>query len=168
MQYSYKEYNKEDHDLFYALTVKQPYADRLVTPSTKDGNGIFYAEKSIEVRRKPTKYRGDVLICSAAEPVIPHLTSGAAIGLAELYDVKPLLELTETDWNDTTIPEAEQAKYKNGYAWFFRNPRRVIEMPVRGQLGIYRIAYSKGEIIEYPRICKVGDWTEIEKQIKTK
>ena len=33
-----------------------------------------------------------------------------------------------------------------------RNPRRVIEMPIKGQLGIYNLVYTKGCIVEYPKV----------------
>lgn len=52
MQYSNKDYNPEKHDRWRALTVKQPYANDLVTAAYKDENGVVYGRKSIEVRSK--------------------------------------------------------------------------------------------------------------------
>lgn len=150
MQYSNKDYNPEKHDRWRALTVKQPYANDLVTEAYKDENGIVYGKKTIEVRSKNTSYRGDVLICSAAAPVYPGMESGVTLGLVELYDVKPIKEFTPEDWENTRIPKEKRAKITKGFGWMMRNPRRVIEMPIKGQLGIYNLVYTKDCILPYP------------------
>lgn len=150
MQYSNKDYNPEKHDRWRALTVKQPYANDLVTEAYKDENGIVYGKKTIEVRSKNTSYRGDVLICSAASPVYPGMESGVTLGLVELYDVKPIKEFTPEDWENTRIPKEKRAKITKGFGWMMRNPRRVIEMPIKGQLGIYNLVYTKDCIFPYP------------------
>ena len=150
MQFNSKEYDPEKHDRWRALTVKQPYANDLVTAAYKDENGVVYGRKSIEVRSKKTSYRGDVLICSSAKPVYPGMESGVTLGLVELYDVKPIKEFTPEDWENTRIPKEKRAKITKGYGWLMRNPRRVIEFPVKGQLGIYNLVYTKDCILPYP------------------
>lgn len=167
MQYTNKEYDKGRHERFSALMVKQPYANRLLEPAFQI-DGMVFAEKSIEIRSRSTKFRGDLLICSSAIPMIPGMSSSATIGFVELYDVKPISEFTEQDWEDTTIPAEERKKIKKGYGWMMRNPRRVIEMPVKGQLGIFNLVYTKGDIIEYPTICKMDkeSWKLVKKQIQ--
>ena len=150
MQFPNKLYNPDEHDKFRALTVKQPYANDLVTYS-KTIDGIDYAVKTIEVRSKPTKYRGDLLICSSKNPVFPGMMSGCTLGFCELYDIKPISEFSEEDWNNTRIPREHRQQITKGYGWLMRNPRRCIEFPIMGQLGIYNLVYTKGEIIEYPR-----------------
>ena len=110
MQFNSKEYDPEKHDRWRALTVKQPYANDLVTAAYKDENGVVYGRKSIEVRSKKTSYRGDVLICSSAKPVYPGMESGVTLGLVELYDVKPIKEFTPEDWENTRIPKEKRAK----------------------------------------------------------
>ena len=120
-----------------------------------DSEKVFhkvYGKKTIEVRSKNTSYRGDVLICSAASPVYPGMESGVTLGLVELYDVKPIKEFTPEDWENTRIPKEKRAKITKGYGWLMRNPRRVIEFPVKGQLGIYNLVYTKGCIVEYPKV----------------
>lgn len=159
MQINTKEYNKEIHDIYKALTVKQPYADKLVRPIyVRDGKP--FAEKQIEVRSKPTSYRGELLICSSKKPILPGRESGKTIGFVELYDVKPVVEFTSEEWELTCIPALERHKYLNGYGWFMRNPRRVVEMPINGQLGIYNIVMPKGDITEYPERITIDekDW----------
>ena len=49
-----------------------------------------------------------------------------------------------------------------------RNPRRVVEMPVKGQLGLFDIVMPKGDLTEYPRAMKIDsdDWKLIQRQIR--
>lgn len=150
MQFKAKEYNAEKHDRFHALTVKQPYADDLVTHAYTRA-GFDYAVKSIEVRSRATKYRGDLLICSSAKPEIPGRESGVTLGFVELFDIKPVKDFTADDWANTRIPEEKRKYITGGYGWLMRNPRRVVEYPITGQLGIYNLIYTKGDIMEYPR-----------------
>lgn len=166
MQIEYKDYNPEIHDLYKALTVRQPYADKLVRAIYHNG-GFAVAEKQIEVRTRPISYRGELLICSAKMPVVPGRESGVTIGLVDLYDVKPVAEFTPEEWELTAIPIEERDKYINGYGWKMRNPRRVVEMPIKGQLGVYNLVVPKGDITEYPEHMKIDnrDWRIIKAQI---
>ena len=156
MQYKPNEYNPALHDKWRALSVKQPYANLLLTPAY-ELDGTLYAEKSIEVRSKTTHYRGDLMICSTASPYVVGMVSGATIGLVELYDVKPFAEFTEEDWRNTHLKPETIRTIRNhaGYGWMMRNPRRVIEFPVSGQLGIFNLVYTKGVITEYPRVMEL-------------
>lgn len=168
MQIDNKNYNEELHDRFRALTVKQPYANDLVTPAYKDEDENVYAVKSIEVRSRRTQYRGDILICSSAKPCYPGMQSGVTLGLVELYEIKPVSEFTEEDWENTRIPSYKREMIKDGYGWLMRNPRRVIEYPVKGQLGLYNLTYTKDTIIQYPQkvvIDKKG-WKILQSKIK--
>ena len=150
MQYKAKEYNPDEHDKFFALTVKQPWANDIVKAAFKDEYGTVYGVKSIEVRSRRTNYRGDILICSSKTPVLPGMQSGCTLGLVELYDCKPVSEFTDEDWSNTRIAKEKRKTFTNGYGWMLRNPRKVIEYPIKGQLGIYPLIYTKDEIIPYP------------------
>jgi len=154
MQFKTQDYQESEHDKWSCVTVKQPYASDLITTEYSDGEFEF-AVKSIEVRSRKTSFRGDLMICSAASPEIYGLESGVTLGIVELYDVKPAKDFTAEDWENTRIPESEQHHYKNGYGWMMRNPRRVIEHPVKGQLGIYNLIYTKDLIIEYPKVLVI-------------
>lgn len=168
MQIDSKQYNPEIHDLYKGLTVKQPYADLLTKVVSRDAEGKYIAAKTIEVRSRKISYRGDVLICSSAKPVLDGMLSGVTCGLVELYDVKPVSEFTAQDWANTCIPV--QDRPKKGYGWLMRNPRRVIEMPVTGQLGLYNIVVPKGDITEYPRVVALGKegWDIVKEKINAK
>lgn len=167
MQIDKKDYERfpEQHDVYKALTVKQPYADLLTQVVFRDESGEYHAEKTIEVRSRNTKFRGDLLICSSAKPVDPlgHHLSGCTCGFVELFDTKPVEEFTADDWAQTCIPESERPK--TGWGWMMRNPRRVVEMPVKGQLGFYNLYVPKGDITEYPRYVVLGkDGLELAQQ----
>ena len=170
MQVDRKDYDPALHDSFRALTVKQPYADLLTCVVYRDQHGNSYAAKTIEVRTRNTNYRGDLLICSSAKPVLPydqHLC-GVTCGFVELYDVKRVEDFTEEDWKATCIPESERTRFKTGFGWLMRNPRRVVEMPVKGQLGFYNVIVPKGDITEYPQEMALGEdgWKIIQKKIR--
>ena len=166
MQIDKRDYNPDEHEVFKALTVKQPFADLLTVVVRVDDWGIYPAAKEIEVRSRKTNYRGDILICSSAEPEIPGRMSGVTCGFVELYDVKPVEEFTPEDWAATCIPEASRPK--TGYGWLVRHPRRVVEMPIKGQLGVYNLIVPKGDITVYPQEMALGSdgWEMIKKRIK--
>lgn len=166
MQIDPKDYNPAEHEKFVALSVKQPYAD-LLTEAVANVGGEYRAAKMIEVRSRNTKYRGDVLICSSAKPVDPwgrHL-AGVTCGFVELYDTKPVEDFTAEDWANTCIPEKDRPA--SGYGWLMRNPRRVVEMPIRGKLGFYGLIVPKGDITEYPREMAMGPdgWETVKKKL---
>lgn len=168
MQLSIKEYNPDFHDKFKALTVKQPYADLLTKVVSRDEEGNYHAAKSIEIRSRITNYRGELLICSSAKPIDPwgRHQAGVTCGFVDLYDVKRVEDFTEEDWKATCIPVNERPA--TGYGWMMRNPRRVIEMPVKGQLGIYDMVFPKEDIMEYPREVEIGKdgWEIIQRKIR--
>lgn len=145
MQYSVKQYDAEKHDIFKALSVKQPYAGYIAS-----------GEKTIEVRSRPNKYRGKLLICASKDGMSKTGDSnryGCTIAFVQMYDCKPLSELTDEEWKRTKLPSyiIQQLKEKGkGFGWFLRDPRKVIEFPVKGQLGIFNLVYTKDVIMEYP------------------
>ena len=167
MQIDSKYYNPAEHDRYRALSVKQPYADYMTFVDYRDTDGVYHAKKTIEVRTRKTNYRGDILICSSARPGdLEGHPAGVTCGFVEIYDVKPVEEFTADDWAATCIPEAERPR--TGFGWLLRNPRRVIEMPIKGKLGFYDIVVPKGDIMEYPRVLKFagGGLRLIQRRIK--
>lgn len=168
MQIDRKDYNPDQHDVYKALSVKQPYADLLTRVLFWDESGEYHAEKTIEVRSRNTNYRGDLLVCASAKPELPGRMSGVTCGFVELYDVKPIEQFTPEDWAATCIPEKDRPR--KGYGWMMRNPRRVVEMPIKGQLGVYNLIVPKGDITEYPREMALDSygWDVVQQQIKTK
>jgi len=142
MQIRKKDYNPEKHKRQLAIFVRQPYADDLAR-----------GWKSIEIEDVATDYRGDVLLCSARKYEYPNMPAGCTIALLELYDCKQVLELTEEEWKQTHIQVDKRILLKEGYAWMFRNPRRVVEMPVLPNRKPVQYIYHDDNnfIIEYPK-----------------
>lgn len=171
MQIKNEEYNPDLHEKIKSLCVRQPYADLLTKATWRDENGIWRAEKTIEVRSRKTNFRGDVLICASRQPEIPGHVTGCAVGFVEIYDVKPISAFTEDDWKATCIPESDRPKWcGKGFGWLVRNPRRVVEMPVVGQLGFFDIIVPKGDLTEYPRNMALGEdgWKIVKRKIQGK
>lgn len=168
MQINRKDYKPDQHDVYKALSVKQPYADLLTRVVFRDESGEYHAEKTIEVRTRNTNYRGDLLVCASAKPELPGRMSGVTCGFVELYDVKPIDQFTPEDWAATCIPETDRPH--KGYGWMMRNPRRVVEMPIKGQLGVYNLIVPKGDITEYPRAMALDSdgWDIVQQHIKSK
>lgn len=169
MQIDKKDYNPALHEVFKCLTVKQPYAALLTRVVARDADtGEFFADKRIEVRSRNINFRGDILICSSAKPVdkLGLYPAGVTCGFVELYDTKPVEEFTPEDWAATCIPEGERPK--TGWGWLVRNPRRVVEMPIKGQLGLYNLIVPKGDITCYPQHVVMGadGWEKVQKKIK--
>lgn len=154
MQILTKEINPAIHDCYRALTIQQPKADLLI------------AGQSVLLQSRNINYRGEILICSSANTkdnygMIYPERNGVTIGLAELYDTKPVAELTEEEL-------AGRERPNKGYGWFFRNQRRVVEMPIIGKLGLYTVVVPKGDITEYPQNLIIGDKTfkEIQNELR--
>ena len=100
-----------------SLFVRQPFASALC-------DGL----KSVEILSEDTEVRGNILICSTPTPDYPSAQGGCVIGIAELYAVKPVADLTAEDWEQTMVQYKERVR--GGYAWMFRNQRRAVELPV--------------------------------------
>lgn len=168
MQYDNKKYDSELHERFKAIIIKQPFASDLVTTGYIEPSGTTYGVKSIEVRGCNTSYRGPILICSTDNPNIPGYECGATLGIVELYDVKPVSEFTDYHWDKTRVPKEKRGKIKHGYGWMLRNPKRVIEYPIKAKRGIRDIVYTKGEILKYPNSVELDrkGWEIIKKQIR--
>lgn len=133
MQYKLTEYDEKLHDIFSCLSVKDPYATM-----------IAQGKKTIELRSRDVKFRGQIIICCSSTPQTG--SSGHAIAVSELYDTKRAKDLTPEEWDMTGIPALGRPAYSKKVAWMLRDSKPIKPVPVKGQLGIYRIALSKGDI----------------------
>lgn len=139
MQFKAKQYDADKHEKFKALSVNQPYAGLIAA-------GI----KTIELRKTDRKYRGQLLICSTVNPKTKE--PGQTLAFVDLYATKKVSDLTPEELTNAQVSNKVLERFKDGYAWFLRNPKRVIEFPMKGQLGIFELIYTKDTIIEYPPI----------------
>ena len=157
------EYKAEAHDKFIALGLDRDLAEKVTTAEYEiDGEPV--AQCSVILQKSAPSYRGDVLVGAVGDVGYTHnteLISSYLCGFVELYDIKPCRGLTPDEWKGAGIPaRADRAKW---YAWFLRNPRRVIEMPCAFKRGLHTLIIPKDQITEYPRIVYVGtkDWERI-------
>jgi len=101
------------------LSVHQPYASMIA-------DGV----KLIELRTWATVHRGPLLICSTKQPRVPGLPSGVALCIVDVVDCRPMKP------SDAILACHD---YRSGLvAWCLVNPRRVEQVPVRGQQRLYQ------------------------------
>jgi hypothetical protein len=122
------------------LSLKQPYADLLA-----------FGEKTIELRKWNTKFRGEFLIhasknidieaCERLDIDIDKLTLGAIIGSAFLYDFKEYRNQEEFN-KDKQKHFSIVTKYFDGYKYGFliRNARMFKKsIPYPGKLRFFEV-----------------------------
>lgn len=124
----------------FSLFVRQPFAQELATET-----------KRIEIRDRRTKMRGDILLCSTQKYDYPNAQGGCSVAIVELYDIKPVGELTDEEWAQTRITKSKRRRIKAGWAWIFRDARRIIEFPVRSKNKITYIHFNLDDIFIYPK-----------------
>ncbi|MGM9632783.1 MAG: helicase-related protein [Eubacteriales bacterium] len=100
-----------------AISIKNPYATQILRGS-----------KVIEYRSWDTKHRGDLLVCSSANPKVPGMLSGYALCV---------VSLTDTTYN------AEEDIYE----WHLTNVRKIKAFPVKGKLNFFDVDDT---LIHYP------------------
>ena len=125
------------------LSLKQPYADLLA-----------FGEKTIELRKWNTRFRGEFLIhasknidiqaCERLDIDIDKLTIGAIIGSAFLYDFKEYSNQEEFN-KDKQKHFSIVTKYFDGYKYGFliRNARMFKKsVPYPGKLRFFEVDNS--------------------------
>ncbi len=125
------------------LSLRQPYADLLA-----------FGEKTIELRKWYTKFRGEFLIhasknidlqaCERLDIDIDKLTIGAIIGSAFLYDFKEYSNQEEFN-KDKQKHFSLVTKYFDGYKYGFliRNARMFKKsIPYPGKLRFFEVDNS--------------------------
>jgi len=96
------------------------------------GQMIRDGEKTIETRKWSTRYRGPILFVCAKRPASPE--AGQALCIADLVDCRPMLASDQMAAGCPVYPRAK--------AWVLRNIRLVKPFAVKGQLGLFEIAYK--------------------------
>ena len=122
------------------LSLKQPFADLLAS-----------GEKTIELRKWNTKYRGKFLIhasknidieaCERLDIDNDKLTTGAIIGSAFIYDVKEYKSQEEFN-KDKQKHFSIISKYFDGYKYGFvvKDARMLKKLiPYSGKLGFFEV-----------------------------
>ena len=96
-----------------ALSVRQPWAALIAS-------GV----KTIELRTRPTKYRGQLLICASQhkDPVHNALPRGVAVCIVEVVDCRSMLPSDSANACSEYNPK--------NYSWIVRLVRTVEAFPV--------------------------------------
>lgn len=122
-----------------AISIKNPYA-----------NLIIEGFKPLEIRSRPTKYRGELLICASRASVYwadiynpsKSLTGtiealykygGNAIGIVTLVDCRPMSKEDEVSAFLEYKPEL--------WTYVLENPRRIKPFDVCGNLGLFNVDF---------------------------
>ena len=93
------------------------------------GNLIASGEKTIEVRKRRTKYKGPLLICASKRPPVPPF--GCMVALVDLVECRPMAEADERAAQVKHDPDRRQV------AWVLENVRRAPNHPVTGMPGLF-------------------------------
>lgn len=112
-----------------AISIKNPWATLFIT-----------GDKDIEVRTWAPKYRGDLLLCSSANPKIEGTIPGHALTVCTLQDVEPLREEHLEAAYMAEMPD------RKSYAWILTDFRGIKPFPVKGKLNFFEVDDS---LIEY-------------------
>ena len=123
-----------------ALSIKQPWA-----------NAILSGRKTLEIRTWSTAYRGPLLICASLRPhqhpeyiapdaltanmlrQLPKTPIGAAIGVCNLVDCRPMTEADEPQ----AMCQHNPPHGRQLYAFVLADVRRIEPYPIRGALGLF-------------------------------
>jgi len=107
-----------------ALSLHQPWASMVATGA-----------KTIETRRWPTDYRGELLIVSTMKPELPGFPSGQALCIVKLVNCRPMIPSDEA--------AARCELYEGAYSWVLSEIRQIKPFHVRGQQGLYDVAIDE-------------------------
>lgn len=137
---------------FTALSISQPMAALLTVPTWEDAEGVQYGARRIYVGECLEEPCGELLICAKDSPAVPGYGTGETCGLVDFYAVKRTDEFTPEEWQAAGLKPGE----RSGWGYFFRNSRRVVEMPVEREYDFEEVEFPAGEITEYPRVLRLG------------
>ncbi len=113
-----------------AISIQQPFA-----------HWILCGEKEYEYRTWSTDHRGDLLVCSSANPKIEDTIPGHALCVVNVTDV---IQVTKKNYRELQLDEPPLRGEKL-YAWKLEDVRVIKPFPVKGKLNFY---YIDDELIE--------------------
>lgn len=116
-----------------AISVQQPFA-----------HWILCGEKNYEYRTWNTDHRGELLICSSANPKVEDTIMGHALCIVNVTDV---IQVTRKNYKDLELDEPP-ARGENLYAWKLEDVKIIKPFPVKGKLNFYYIDDELIEIID--------------------
>lgn len=101
-----------------AISIKEPWASMIA-------NG----QKTIEIRKWRTKYRGKIVLCASKVP--KSELSGKAFALCSLEEIRPMKE------SDKKLSGG--IYLKDHFTWILKDIKKINTFPVKGKMGIFEI-----------------------------
>ena len=132
-----------------AISIRNPYA-----------HYIMCGSKTVECRTWKTDYRGDILICSSANPKIKGTICGYALCIARLDNIEPFKRKHLDDACLDDMPEGDC------YAWHLTDVRVIKPFAVKGKLNFFTIDDSLIEVIDDESLTDEEITERIEKYIE--
>ena len=114
-----------------AISIRNPFA-----------HFILCGEKDIECRTWQTDYRGDILICSSANPKVKNTICGHALCIARLESIEPF---KKEHLDGACMGEMPESK---SYAWHLTDIRVIKPFPVKGKLNFFSVDDNLIEVID--------------------
>ena len=104
-----------------AISIRQPFAHL-----------ILCGEKEYEYRTWSTEHRGDLLVCSSANPKVEDTISGHALCVTDV------IKVTRKNYRDLGLDEPPYRGEKL-FAWKLEDIRAIDPFPVKGKLNFYYV-----------------------------
>lgn len=145
MQYKFKDYVKEIHDKFMAVSLPE-----------KEAESITKGETHLILSKTKTRYRGELIVCSEKYPY--GTGEGETKCKVNLVGWKPIGDLNQEELSQINTIYENHRGCK--YVLQVEYPRRMIEFPVKGKIGIWKLVYTKDVLIEYPTELGLDDYGE--------
>lgn len=123
--------NRKRGNTVRAISIRNPFA-----------HDIMCGLKDYEFRTWKTDYRGDLLICSSANPKIKGTICGHALCIVRLDDIIKITSKNYKEFGFDSKPEVTV------YAWHLTDVRMIKPFPVKGKLNFYDVDDSLIEIID--------------------
>lgn len=114
-----------------AISIRNPYA-----------HFILCGEKDIECRMWQTDYRGDILICSSANPKVKNTICGHALCIARLDSIEPFKKEHLDGACMSDMPD------RKAFAWHLTDIRVIKPFPVKGKLNFFNVDDSLIEVLD--------------------
>lgn len=107
-----------------AISIRNPWA-----------YDILSGYKNFEYRTWQTKYRGDLLICSSANPKIKGMISGHALIVCNLSDIT---RVTRSNFLKLELDEPPEDSERI-FAWHLTDFRMIKPFKVKGKLNLFEV-----------------------------
>ena len=124
-----------------AISIQNPWAHLILT-----------GQKTVECRTWRTNYRGNLLICSSANPKIDGMVSGHAVCIVRLDKIEPF-------GPEHVKPACLDCNQPDTYAWHFTDLRLIKPFKVKGKLNFYYVDDDKIKEVQ-----RADDLTDAEKE----